>query len=232
MYIHLPTFLVTGLLAASTVLSSPFYEYHTNQIEKRAINGREQRLVYFRQNDSSISSTMSTSWDVFSLAAHPVSGTSPGRRTMPLLGRQVCPPGQCSDGPLTNVTVKSGDTLEAIAARFDSGICNIAKLNNISNPNFILAGQNLIVPTKLCDPDNTSCVAPPGTRPCVPRSEKPSPTVTIAAGDTFFILGQRFNVTAEAFAAANPCVDAGSLQIGQKINVPICPDCPEAETCD
>ena len=46
-------------------------------------------------------------------------------------------------------TVKTGDTLSAIAAQFKTpgGYQAIAKANGISNPNRIQAGQTLTVPT-------------------------------------------------------------------------------------
>lgn len=43
-------------------------------------------------------------------------------------------------------TVKSGDTLSAIASRFGTTYQKIAKLNGISNPNKIYAGQKIRIP--------------------------------------------------------------------------------------
>ena len=40
-------------------------------------------------------------------------------------------------------TVKNGDTLSGIAAKYDTTVNKIAKLNNIANPNIIYAGQKL-----------------------------------------------------------------------------------------
>jgi len=43
---------------------------------------------------------------------------------------------------------------------------------------------------------------------------------TIQAGDTFFLLSQRFNVPLNAILAANPGVDPNNLQIGQRVCIP------------
>ncbi|KAH8776660.1 hypothetical protein F5883DRAFT_357749, partial [Diaporthe sp. PMI_573] len=128
----------------------------------------------------------------------------------------------CTDGSVTAYTVVPGDSLEMIAATFDSGVCDIAAASGIDNPNFIVAGQVLTVPTDLCDPDNDSCITPPGSRPCVPEDEGADPVYEIQAGDTFFIIGQQYNVTVDAIRAVNPCVDPATLEVGQEIDIPIC----------
>lgn len=184
----------------------------------------DARNVFFHFNDSSIGVTPSCSWNVINLGALAIS-----RDGLPstLSTRQST---NCTDGPVTDYTVASGDSLEMIAATFDSGVCDIAAASGINNPNFIVAGQVLTVPTDLCDPDNDSCIKPPGSRPCVPEEEGADPIYEIQAGDTFFIIGQEYNVTVDAIRAANPCVDPATLEVGQEIDIPICPDCDS--TCN
>lgn len=48
-------------------------------------------------------------------------------------------------GKVVAYTVKSGDTLGAIAARFGTAVQAVAAKNNIANPNLIHAGQRLIL---------------------------------------------------------------------------------------
>lgn len=130
----------------------------------------------------------------------------------------------CINGPSTNYTVVSGDTLEKIALQFDSGVCNIAAANGLTNPDFILAGQNLIVPTEVCEAevDNQSCRTSAGTATCVDASAGVSDTYTIVSGDTFFLISSNLGITLDSLVAANPGVDASALEIGQVINIPIC----------
>lgn len=220
---HLPSSQVLfaslmGTVAASNVDTT----LDSHLVYKRS--SCEARNVFFHFNDSSIGVTPSCSWNVINLGALSLSQEILPRA---LSIRQST---NCTDGPITNYTVVAGDSLEKIAATFDSGVCDIAAASGIDNPNFIEASQVLTVPTDLCEPDNDSCITPPGSRPCVPEEEGADPTYEIQAGDTFFIVGQEYNVTVDAIRAANPCVDPSTLEIGQEINIPICPDC-ESSTC-
>ena len=43
-------------------------------------------------------------------------------------------------------TVRPGDTLSSIAWRYGVSVWTLAKVNNISNPNLIYAGQKLYIP--------------------------------------------------------------------------------------
>ncbi len=45
-----------------------------------------------------------------------------------------------------NYTIKWGDTLTALARRFNTTVTELARINNISNPNLIYAGANLRIP--------------------------------------------------------------------------------------
>ena len=45
----------------------------------------------------------------------------------------------------TVYTVKSGDSLSAIAARYGMSYETLARLNNISDPNRIVAGQRIVL---------------------------------------------------------------------------------------
>ena len=51
-----------------------------------------------------------------------------------------------SPAPTGTYTVKSGDTLSAIAARFGTTVADLVSVNNITNPNLIYVGQTLIIP--------------------------------------------------------------------------------------
>ncbi|WYZ43743.1 hypothetical protein EsH8_VII_000179 [Colletotrichum jinshuiense] len=125
----------------------------------------------------------------------------------------------CTPGSFHKHTVKSGETLTTIAARYKSGICDIASANKLANPNSIGLGQLLLVPTDVCNPDNTSCLTPAASGTCVVNGQ---PTYTIQSGDTFFIVAQRLGITTDAITGANPGVTPETLQVGQVINIPVC----------
>jgi LysM repeat protein len=116
--------------------------------------------------------------------------------------------------------VESGDTLTKISQKFSSGICNIAAVNDLVSIDYITVGQVLVVPTYVCDPDNTSCLSvSTSDATCVTGVAS---TYTVVSGDTFFLIASRLGLSTEALEAANPGVDPLLLQVGQVINVPIC----------
>ncbi|KAI3395330.1 hypothetical protein diail_1443 [Diaporthe ilicicola] len=170
--------------------------------------------VEFHFNDTSIGTMKSCTTDV----------TNRGSDSLPTLRRDTDTNTTCVDGPRTNYTVMSKDTLEKIALQFDSGVCNIAKANGLSNPDFIIADQVLIIPTGVCkaEVDNQSCRTAAGTATCVPASATVSSTYSVRSGDTFFLISSRLGITLDSLVAANPGVNAGDLKIGQVINIPIC----------
>ncbi|MBS1148404.1 MAG: Membrane-bound lytic murein transglycosylase precursor [Myxococcaceae bacterium] len=60
-------------------------------------------------------------------------------------------------------TVRSGDTLSAIAARFGTSVAALAQTNHLANPNLIYPGQRLTIPGGSGPVDGPSQVAaPPG----------------------------------------------------------------------
>lgn len=58
------------------------------------------------------------------------------------------PGGGAGGSSRTSHTVRAGETLSTIAARYGSSIAAIARANDIDNPNFIFAGQHLSIPLR------------------------------------------------------------------------------------
>jgi LysM repeat protein len=103
----------------------------------------------------------------------------------------------------TIYTIVAGDTLFALARRFNTTVQAITNANPGINPNSLQIGQQICIP-----------VAPtPGTCPG-------GFIYAVRAGDTFFSIARRFGTTVSALQAANPGVDPNRLQIGQQICVP------------
>ena len=95
-------------------------------------------------------------------------------------------------------TVKSGDTLSSIAAKFNTSYQALASLNGISNPNLIFAGQTLRV----------NGAASAG-----------SVYYTVRAGDTLSAIASRYNTSYQSIASLNSLSNANLIYIGQTLKV-------------
>jgi LysM repeat protein len=92
-------------------------------------------------------------------------------------------------GTKITYTIESGDTIAAIAAKFNSTFEDILKENKITDANTIYAGQQIIVRANLVTPTNppkpTITPGPSPTKPSpfivTPPGGGPSPTVTLTA---------------------------------------------------
>jgi LysM repeat protein len=103
----------------------------------------------------------------------------------------------------TSYTVKSGDTLSGIAARFGTTSKRLRNLNNLSS-DLIRIGQVLKLP-------GASTPAP---------APAPAKTYTIKSGDTLTGIAARFGTTSKKIMKLNGITDANLIRIGQVIKLP------------
>jgi peptidoglycan endopeptidase LytE len=85
-------------------------------------------------------------------------------------------PADLPPGTKITYTIQTGDTLASIASKFNSTVEDIIKQNNITNPNEIQVGQQIIVRANLVTP--TPTVKPtitPGPSPTPPSPFTPTP---------------------------------------------------------
>ncbi len=85
-------------------------------------------------------------------------------------------PANLPPGTKVNYIVSSGDTLAVIAAKFNSSVEEIVKLNNLADANSIFVGQTLVIPVNL--------VTPTATRPPTSTPRTPQPGLTPTAPST------------------------------------------------
>ncbi|PNS20118.1 hypothetical protein CAC42_5568 [Sphaceloma murrayae] len=135
--------------------------------------------------------------------------------------QQLCNGTITLDNRTQSAVVQAGDTLRTIGARFNRGICDIARASNLTNPNLIFEGQTLTIPPQVCFPDDTTCVAPPPsqTETCVLGG----PTFyLVQEGDTLASIARSLNLTNESLQAAN--ANATQAAVGSFLTLPVCPN--------
>ncbi len=134
--------------------------------------------------------------------------------------------------------VQSGDTLIALATRYDTTVEAIMTRNNIASASDLRAGQELIIPS------GQSTVATPAATPArtATAAATPTPTATaratgtavatgtatagqrytVQSGDLAGAIASRFGVTLEQLATANnrSVASLDDLQIGDVLIIP------------
>ncbi len=100
-------------------------------------------------------------------------------------------------------TIRSGDTLSAIAARYRTSVSALAQANGIRNPNLIHAGRKLTIP---------------GGAPS--NSGGGGGTYTVKRGDTLGAIAGRYRTTVSAIAQANNIRNVNLIHVGQKLRIP------------
>lgn len=107
--------------------------------------------------------------------------------------------------------VGPGETLSQIAADAGVDASVLAKLNNLDDVNFLVAGQSLKLPG--------GSAATTSAAPAAPAAASPQSYV-IGSGDTLWIIAQRFSTTTAALVDANSLDDPDHLVLGAKLVIP------------
>ena len=95
-------------------------------------------------------------------------------------------------------TVKQGDTLSAIATKYNTTVGAIAGANDIKNVNLIYSGQVLKIPDK----------------------EAVTRSYTVKKGDTLSGIAKKYNTTVNAIANANSIKNVNLIYPGQVLTIP------------
>lgn len=106
--------------------------------------------------------------------------------------------------------IQPGDTLVAISAATGVALERLVALNNLSNPDFILAGRSLRL-------GEGSAAAASADRPAAGQNRA---VYTVQPGDTLWSIATRAGVPVEALTASNELENPDSLKVGQKLRLP------------
>jgi LysM repeat protein len=132
-----------------------------------------------------------------------------------LNAQYVVGPAASSCQPQTHI-VQPGEWVYKIARQYDVTVDAILAANDLSNPNVVYAGQQLIIP---CPGDSaTQTTSDAGTVP-VTICEN-SPVHRVSQGETLYRIALRYGVTVDAIVAANQLPNAQLIYVGQELVIP------------
>jgi len=116
--------------------------------------------------------------------------------------------------------VRHGDTLFAIAARYGMSSWTVARANGIWNPNYIYAGQVLVIPYNPGPYPPYPCPGCPYPKPI------PGPiyycSVRVNYGDTLSAIAARLRTDVWTLARANGIYNLNWIYAGQLLRIPGC----------
>jgi LysM repeat protein len=98
--------------------------------------------------------------------------------------------------------VQWGETLTLIARRYGVSTAAIVQANGLANPNYIYAGQRLVIPSPVQPPTG-------GTS-----------TYVVCAGDTLSAIALRFGTTVSAIVSLNCLMNPNLIYPGQVLQIP------------
>lgn len=112
------------------------------------------------------------------------------------------------------ISVESGDTLYALAAKHGTTVDALVEANNISDPNLIFIGQDLHIPTE--SPQHTTELSHSS-----PEFIQQNTTITVTSGDTLSKIANDYGTTVDFLAQVNGIVDPNLIVVGQELVIPV-----------
>jgi LysM repeat protein len=113
-------------------------------------------------------------------------------------------PGQAG---ATTVRVSTGATLSQLAHTYGTTVSALVALNGIANPNVVLAGTVLQVPTAAAASSTSTTASSPTS-------------IAVAPGDSLWTIAKRYGTTVGALAQMNGIADPSRVVIGRLLIVP------------
>lgn len=147
----------------------------------------------------------------------PTATTVPAE-TMPESSPTVLPSSTPVEPTPTRYTVRAGDTLWAIADRFEVSVEALLEANELPEPDRLQPGQELVIPANGGTPSSGSG----GEESALEENgDVESETVhTVVAGDNLWNIAMRYGTTVEDIAQLNDLDPEALLSIGQRLRIP------------
>ncbi|CAA6692922.1 MULTISPECIES: LysM peptidoglycan-binding domain-containing protein [unclassified Lentimonas] len=116
-------------------------------------------------------------------------------------------------------TVKGGDNLSNIAAKYNTSVSAIKASNNKSS-DMIRVGEQLVIPVSGSSASRTSTAPKPTPAPKVSTTSVDASGIhTVKAGEYPATIARQYGMTASELLAINGITDPRKIQIGQKLKV-------------
>ncbi len=117
-------------------------------------------------------------------------------------------------GEPEHYVVRRGETLASIAARYGLTVNQLARLNNITDPNRINSGQTLTIFTV---PDSEAASDEAAAAP----APTPAPTTyVVQPGETLADIAQRLDISWTSLVQANNITNPNHIEVGQILTIP------------
>ena len=138
-----------------------------------------------------------------------VQANSMGNPDLIYVGQRLSIPGSSSPASASSgaYVVQGGDTLSGIAVRHQTTVQQLVQMNGLTNANFIVVGQRLVVPSGAST--NSS-----------PNQREPGSTYQVRAGDTLIGIAVRFQVQMWDIVLANNIANPSLIYVGQTLVIP------------
>ncbi|PJF39368.1 MAG: hypothetical protein CUN55_14545 [Phototrophicales bacterium] len=125
--------------------------------------------------------------------------------------------------PDCTIRIPPDISLSQIARQYNLTTEALAAYNNITNPDYIRAGDELIIPGCGLNPTPTPTINPTtgaGTTQPVYDNSTSQIVYTVVEGDTIYKLSERFGVTMTQIITLNPIADINLISVGQQLIIP------------
>ncbi|MFU8885535.1 MAG: LysM peptidoglycan-binding domain-containing protein, partial [Cyanobacteriota bacterium] len=134
-------------------------------------------------------------------------------------GRRAAAPAAAArpNQPTATYTVKSGEILSEIAARFNTSTERLIQLNAIRDPNLVISGTRLQVPVP---------PRPPAPKP--PAVNRNAQEHVVRPGESLSVLAERYGTSVSRLVALNQLEDPERLLVGTRLKLRGTPPTPKA----
>jgi LysM repeat protein len=119
-----------------------------------------------------------------------------------------------SSQPTAPYTVKSGETLSEIAARFNTSTARLIQLNGIQNPDLVTSGTRLRIPMT-----PRSSAAAPAAAASRPAPNRNALEHVVQGGESLSVIAERYGTSVSQLVALNRIEDPDRLLAGTRLQL-------------